>query len=273
MRSNAQHAFTLIELLVVIAIIAVLIALLMPALAASREAARAAACGSGVRQLTMANTSFAVDHDGHYVRAAEDVFVGFGGRHRWHGVRATSGVSPDPAKNRFDPRKGPLADYIDAAGGVKQCPTFMANVTVDLNAGFEFGTGGYGYNHLYIGGRSDLYGFTPDAMKTSAAMRDVVQPSATVMFTDAGFLRLSDGAVLEYSFSEPPRQQNAPGPPSPTPPIPSIHFRHRGNTNVAWTDGHIDRRELAFTRTTSPLFAAVGIGWFGEDDNEFFDLK
>ena len=57
-------SFTLIELLVVISIIALLIAILLPALKLAREEARAAACGSNLRQAGIAIYAYVGDHDG-----------------------------------------------------------------------------------------------------------------------------------------------------------------------------------------------------------------
>ena len=60
---NRQTGFTLIELLVVIAIIALLLAILMPALNYVRKQARSSACQSNLRQMCLAMSLYALDHD------------------------------------------------------------------------------------------------------------------------------------------------------------------------------------------------------------------
>jgi prepilin-type processing-associated H-X9-DG protein len=78
-------AFTLVELLVVISIIALLVGLLLPALSAAREAARASACLSGMRQMGIAEGSYAVDSHQYFTIGAMyhwttgEVFA-----HRWY---------------------------------------------------------------------------------------------------------------------------------------------------------------------------------------------
>ncbi len=58
-----KRCFTLIELLVVIAIIAILAAILLPALKRAREAALRAQCLSQHKQILLAATMYADDHD------------------------------------------------------------------------------------------------------------------------------------------------------------------------------------------------------------------
>lgn len=61
--ARPRRAFTLIELLVSIAIIAILIALVMPAFEGAREAGRIVECQSQLKQVGLAMSIFADDHD------------------------------------------------------------------------------------------------------------------------------------------------------------------------------------------------------------------
>ena len=104
-------------------------------------------CVSNLRQLFLANTMYASENHGYYCPAAPDIHTGFGGRLRWHGERATA-----DGDTVFDPKKGLLAEYLPDAR-VKECPVFTEfKRRAELDAAFESGTGGYGYNMAYIGG-------------------------------------------------------------------------------------------------------------------------
>ena len=58
-----RAAFTLVELLVVVGIIAVLISMLLPALSMVRESGQTTKCLSQLRQIGMAISEYANDHD------------------------------------------------------------------------------------------------------------------------------------------------------------------------------------------------------------------
>jgi len=62
--NKTPSGFTLIELLVVVGIIAVLVAIILPVLAKARTVAKRTHCLSNLKQLTVAWTTFASEHNG-----------------------------------------------------------------------------------------------------------------------------------------------------------------------------------------------------------------
>ena len=83
-----RAAFTLIELLVVLTIISILAAILYPAFISARERARQTACLSHLRQLGMALSQYAADHDDRLIPGTpQPPTVGNGaGRAGWAGI-------------------------------------------------------------------------------------------------------------------------------------------------------------------------------------------
>lgn len=252
-RIPLQHGFTLIELLVVISIIAMLMGILLPVLGQARDAARASVCRSNLRQLALANVAYAVEHRQHYAPGAARMFDNLD---RWHGKRLSTS---DP----FDPTLGALSPYFEI-DGVKQCPLFE----MFLEGGFEAGNGGYGYNNEYVG-RDVRTDFNSEL---GASTDWFANPTQTVMFGDAAFSQISPTlGLIEYSFVEPPQFTWGPA-------NPSIHFRHNQAVNIAWLDGHVDTQSLTFTRSnvygvSEADNQSLHLGWFGPDDNTFFDRK
>jgi hypothetical protein len=265
----------LIELMVVVSIIVLVGSMLAPSLLRARQITLRVMCGSNIRGLAESNMIYAQSNDEYYVLAAADIFKdlgdGRGGHYRWHGSR-------DAANQPFDPARGPLVSYIGNGGKLKVCPSFDTSV-IPPGYDFEAGCGGYGYNEQYIGGRCDLYGYGPQAAANSARVSNVTQTSQTVMFTDAGMAQAAGtgSVIVEYSFCEAPFWQMSPGPPSTSPTWPSIHFRHLNTTCVAWVDEHVTYERLSFSNDSYNLIAnqvqTLGLGWFGPQSNDWFDLK
>ena len=254
-----RRGFTLVELLMVTAIIGVLASLIAPAARLARDHAHRAYCASQQRQLVLGNTGYANDHGG-YVAAAADLFGP--NRRRWHGSRSG-------ADQPFCAADGPLAPYLGATDAVRVCPTFAVAVGQD---GFEAACGGYGYNAVGIGSRAYLVGFNATALARGMPPESIGPPSRTLMFADTAFPQpyARPDHLIEYSFAEPYYVLEWSGPAESTRRAsPSIHFRHGGEANLAWADGHVSAEPMTIPGET-PAFP---VGWFGEPGNDAFDLR
>ena len=95
---------------------------------------------------------------------------------------------------------------------------------------FEQGTGGYGYNEIYIGG-------TPANPFVPERIANVPQPARTIMFSDTGLARAT--GFRNIPFCEPYQYVSTSGRLA-GPLSGSVHFRQaNGKANVAWCDGHV----------------------------------
>lgn len=241
-----RGGFTLVELLVVLAIVAVLTALVLGAIGGVRERGDAVRCVNHLKQLAVANVSYASDHDGYFAPAQEQSNLV-----RWHGVRTS-------VDGKFDPTKGPLARYLGKEGRVKECPALRK--VLKGSQSFEDGTGGYGYNAVYVGG-------TPADRYKPAFSGSIMRPSRTLMFADTAFPR--EEGVQEYAYAEPwqwvDRLGRLRGPLAP-----SVHFRHSGKANIGWCDGSVTAEapsEIGKGNLYGGDAAKWKIGWIGTPEN------
>lgn len=247
--SPLSPAFTLVELLVVLAVLAVLAAVMLPVLAGAREKGRQAACASNLRQLALADEMYAQDNDGYFAPAAQGYFAQ--DDRRWFGVRDADG--------RFEPQDGPLVPYLRDGGALRRCPSFRTAI------GFDQGTGGYIYNYVAVGARVWRMGYVPGAFDQSMSEAELPKPAETAMFAD-GAIDIGTG-LAEDGFMEPPPAVAA-RIPGASILDPTIHFRHQGQANVVFADGHVRALPRSLSAESSAVYpgaqpAAHGLGWFG----------
>ncbi len=214
-----RRGFTLLELMVCVVIVAVLALVVFQMAGRSKTRANQVVSSTNLRVLVVANWGYVADH-GTFCPAQEKK-----NRIRWHGGR-------DGSKGEFDPAKGFLSPYFGESDRVGLCPEFREHVSGTDS--FENGSGGYGYNAIYIGG-------TPADPFVPERPSNVVDPSRTLMFATTALAR-KDG-LQEYPFAEPRRSVTPEGGLAYSL-QPSVHFRFGGKALVAWCDGRVSAEEM-----------------------------
>jgi prepilin-type N-terminal cleavage/methylation domain-containing protein/prepilin-type processing-associated H-X9-DG protein len=264
--SGYSKAFSLIELLVVLSLISLLMCILLPVLSTSRAQSKKIACASNLRQLLLANINYARENHDYYVHAATDIFSD--NKYRWYGVR-------DNTSEPFDLSKGPLASQLGQIN--VKCPAQVNYTNLKPSEPeYDQGSGGYGYNMIYIGSTIWRDGYEDESCKQTSKTTSVKQPAKTLIFADTAMIK-SDN-YIEYSFAEPRYfvVNDEPDADSGWEPTPSIHFRHREFANIGWADGHVDSEKMGkYDSVNNNRVRPSGknLGWFEPMDNSMFDLN
>jgi prepilin-type N-terminal cleavage/methylation domain-containing protein/prepilin-type processing-associated H-X9-DG protein len=232
-----HRAFTLIELLVVIAMIALLLALLIPAMRSAREQGQRAVCLSNLKQLTLAWTAYAEEHDGKLVRGSP-----FSRRTRSRGGKSASLIGwagnaflPRNSRHRAvllaHPDKGALWPWIKdvdiyrcARGRVGHALTYATVVSVNgvqVEGTFMENTGAWDLttSGVRVGG----------TVLKLTRLTDIVSPGAgqRAVFLDMGQTPAGNDFYVHYLY---PRWKTHSAPP----------IRHGGGMTISMVDGHAE---------------------------------
>ena len=129
-----KKQFTLIELLVVIAIIGILVSLLLPSLTRARYNTENTVCMSNLRQIGLAYTVYASDHDAWYPDAWPDCPTG-----NWYYAANTvrARIHPYTLITNDYSIIPLLQNYIDGSLNVLKCPLSISRI---LNTDYDSAT-------------------------------------------------------------------------------------------------------------------------------------
>jgi prepilin-type N-terminal cleavage/methylation domain-containing protein/prepilin-type processing-associated H-X9-DG protein len=221
--SIMRRGLTLIELLVVIAILGILMALLLPAIQKVRAASRRLADQNNLKQLGLAVHNFESAN-----RCLPPLQTVDGPKIRWWFAEWNGDT------HTWDTARGHLMPYLENNAAALQNP---AKAPGRVRLTFEGRTGGYGYNHWYLG-RAGSNGTWP-----RVTLPIIQSTSQTIAFVTAAVVTAIEPELIETAAAQPPSQQ-----------YPSVHYRFFGRiANVLFLDGHVEANR---TPTRNP--PAVG---------------
>lgn len=196
-----KSSFTLIELLVVIAIIAILAAMLLPALSAARERARSANCISKLKQIGMANISYADFFDGHFpaIRQAENTYRDYGNHLKGVPQKLVAmGFFGDEALTEYASSTDfwAISQLAIKAEKYLRCPSDSTNYLIDKTAQSKIS---YFFCFFDKAGADNAFGASYRKFKRSHNSDD----PGRFIFADMSVTKATAGKEFEKNFNHP----------------------------------------------------------------------
>jgi len=290
--------FTLIELLVVIAVVAVLLTVMMPSLVSAREQARSIYCRSNMKQMCIAASTYSLANRGYY-----PISFYSSGETPETGTAPASPQADGTDQETSEPT-GQSAIYSncwdfttissgsekrvvpgllwqgDTIAKVQQCPSYKGTDNWNSDP-----FSGYNYNTTYIGhgqGESTDASYRGPVVIKALGIRivlpakasDVRSPTQCILFGDGGQAGgtnklMRSPMVWEGDTDWSVRLAG------------TQSYRHRGQTNIAWADGHVTGQQELYTDTHPTIKSQleaynrqekIKIGFIAPD-NSLYDLK
>lgn len=244
-KQGPEYGFTLIEMIVVVAITSILAFLTLGAVTSVREAANRTKCASNLRMMATAAIAYAQEHRGEFPWGARRLN---GQDFCWDFITDRDGSV----------RPGEMWDGY-GANAVLQCPSFAGGAANWKNNPYT----GYNYNCSYIGKVNG----DPGRRQTPAKLAQIKVPARTALFGDGqyggGGNKFMRSPKLDRSYDASGKSLRLAG---------TQGFRHRGKTNMAFCDGHVETLGKPYQYGGSEGFTAPRCG-FISPDNSLYSLE
>ncbi len=274
-RSIASSAgFSLIEVLVVVALIALLLAILLPSLSGARELARAAVCGSNLKQISLAATAYGLDQRGWLVGSpntsgngappgfAAGAYTPTASRDHYPALQVFDWASP--LVKEFGPRapRDFKQRYAAAVSVVPQCPSnrrrtgpvsfpelmdlIPADTLAPSYAISRFFT--YVGDKAKTGETAGTLWWHEDCIPFCYVpkLERIKQPAGKAMLADAHIVSKTKGEIANANWgfsSQGAWRSHDEGPVTYRGDfLREEMWRHRGKINIAAFDGHVERQ-------------------------------
>ncbi len=241
-----EKGFTLIELLASTAIVLILGTLLTGAGWKVYESSSLAVSANNIRQLSMGASAYLGDNNQTFWPYREAV-PGQGVKW-WFGFETTESLASGEGNRTFDPKMGPLANYVPA--GFRPDPSFTFTGKA-YKPKFRFGYLGLAYNVLLAaqdGNRTKAWIGIGEPVR----LGQLAHPDQTVVFATSAQVNTfqapasASNPMIEEFYGIDDREV-------------TVHFRHRGNAMVAYASGNVGFLPIdESTRDRRAPKAAVG---------------
>ncbi len=230
-RRAARRGFTLIEVLVVVAIIALLVAILLPAMARARAQARNTLCQSNLKMLTTALIAYSAENAGRLPGGGKDNNADWLGGANNNG-RTTFGRKPQDGTIFRRHMGGRAAAYVCSDHKPHEQP--IDPVTAKPVAPIAYS---YTLHGMLTGAKTEMlagshYPAAPDFNRNDHTGRDMRAFEGVPLLIEED---LANSAASQYNDS------NWLAFDSLIPRHPSLGTRAAGTSNMAFTDGHVNR--------------------------------
>jgi prepilin-type N-terminal cleavage/methylation domain-containing protein/prepilin-type processing-associated H-X9-DG protein len=262
---RARHAFTIVELLVVVAIIAILASLLLPAIARASGQGREIVCRNDLRQLGLAWTIYAQDHDDHITynlgSTETEKMLARGQHYNWANSLMTWELDASNTNDLLNTQAS-IGPYVAANARVFRCPSDNVLSRVQRAAGWSHRTRTYSMNAMVGNAGEFTLGGTNvnnPAYQQFLTLSEIKAPASIFAFIEEHPHSINDGYFLNKGYST--EWYDLPA------------SFHNGGANLAFADGHQELRRWQRESTKKPARPDVATFPLELSADDLADLK